>query len=284
MKRMDSPSAANAELGALIGSGTFGLPVLGAWIYGGRALDPESQADVDVVVVLRDDSVPRRLSWVLQDDVPASLNIIGPNSLGKHSVRHNGGFFFTAKLLAPRKLILGDPLECRHLLAGAFAHMLNPWALYLLENSSDGEGLSAEQALALLFMTKIRINWHYLRYLVKWRLHRRFATFWGGTEELVQQSIAGLRESGRDLGEASGRLFRAGHPGGLSSAQKQVWLEFLNASFWQFNGWLRRRDEAFLDGYFRKQSDMIGSLPIGAIEDAMAFLHDTLRRPTLSIY
>ncbi len=268
-------SAIIDEVGLLIKEGRLGAPVLGAWIYGSRAITPErSESDIDLLVVFRHYGAPRRISLRLSDGSQLSANVIGPNSVSGHSVGSNGGFYFTGKLLGPRYLLAGDPEECRGLLAHAVANLIYPWVTCLLPDSAAGCPLSVGQLLSLQYLLLIRINYCYLRHFAGWLCSSKFHDVWSGATELVRDALvplAAVTDLKISPNHTVAFLMRERC---ISEAQRRVLSQYLCSSFWQFNFQLREHSQEFLDTYFTRQLDVVSKLSNSHMADAWRFLRD----------
>ena len=257
----------------LIEDSRFDAPLLGAWIYGGRAISPDSSVrDVDVLIVLREDSTPKRLCKRLYGGMPASLNIIGPNSLSAHSVIDNGGFYFSSKLLGPHILIKGDRDECQQVVANAISHMIYPWIMYMLPDSAIDKTFSINQIVALLYLLRIRISYHFVTYFARWRANPRFSEFWLSMCNITQDALAALTPINNLQVEQGGGIRFFMKEDRLPLSQLYISIEFLSSSFWQSVLFLREHEHSFLEVYFHRQIEDATKLSDHSIQETIEFL------------
>jgi hypothetical protein len=265
------------EVRNLLETRAFGSPVVGAWIYGSRVLTPESPgSDTDVLVVLRDCSEPKRVELLLQSGSLLSINLVSTKSFFAHDIVHNGGFYFTSKLLGPRDLLIGELEECRGLLAKAYANILHPWATYLLPDPAERYSLSLDQQVALLYLLLIRTSFSYLGYFARWYDNPRFPKLWKETTELLKEARFQLHLSNRLRFEADPNLTVLTVEEKLSDDQKRVLMQYLSSCFWHTFSKLRENSYLSLDAYFRKQVQRFSKLEAELSHAALDFLLVTL--------
>lgn len=260
------------ELRRILEEHPFEAPLLGAWIYGSRALGTYSTAsDIDVLAICRDRVLPRHLSIRLggMPEVVVSLNVVGAPSLGTAGQYENGGFFFTGKLLSPRYLLLGRMAECTDLLSRAIAAMIDPWAVEVLPKSLAEMTLSPEQCMALLTLLKIEIDFCYLRHFAGWQLSDKFHDYWTESTDMVLQALR--VRAGHDE-QSAGRLGVGRSRYDPDPHIRRLNRQRLVASFWQFNYHLRGTENDFLEPYFLRQATAIRKLPVSALDESLAFL------------
>lgn len=267
----------NAAVRAAIEKTDLTVSPVGVWVYGSGAWSSTAPArDVDALIVSAEARRARRILSEVNNGPAVSLNVIGPNSLSAHNEGHNGGFYFTGKFLSPLKLIEGDEVVCRALVAGAIAHMIYPWAMYLLDESAEGELFTVEQLVSLLYLLMIRINFNYLNYFAKWRISPEFSEFRLSVCDFVKETLTQLRQSnGVEVESNRGVLFRI-KPDFPSKEKRRILLEFLKSSHWQSFFSFRRSEANALEAYYQRQVRNAGELGTKVAQESLDFLYETV--------
>ena len=262
----------NLVTAALRKAGTMRSPNA-IWIYGsGAGVINGTLRDIDVLAVSARDRRPRRIVSELSNGLPISLNVVGPNSLVAHDQNANGGFYFSGKLISPIKLIAGDEATGQALAAGALAHMICPWALYLLDESAGSQPLSVEQLVALLYLLMIRINYSYLNYFTKWRTSSDFPEFWQSVCCLVKASLTPLRRfEGVELTDEGICKTDLDFP---SQQERRILLEFLKTCHWQTFLDFRKREPDALTAYYRRQASNAHEFGPRGAQQSIEFLYE----------
>jgi hypothetical protein len=240
----------------------FAGAIESVWLYGSRAISGSIFADSDFLITLDTACAPERWRAPLEDGSIASVNVVGPNSLGPHDSGANGGFYFSSKLLGPRCRLSGDADACARILARVFAHMLVPWCEHVMQ-CHIGD-LSDEEAFASLIALKLGFAPHYVIHFSSWRSQPWFGEYWSGSLRSVRaaRSQALVREA-RPL------------PDFLKNLASSAVLEYLKASFWNFAGCLRRQS-SFADDLLAKAHRMAITLDKDAVTCATLFLRNKL--------
>jgi hypothetical protein len=252
------------------------------WVYGSGAGGTGVVRDIDVLFVSTAEEKPRRIVSELSNGLPISLNVIGPNSLLAHDQYDNGGFYFSGKLISPIKLIEGDEARGLALAAGALAHMIFPWALYLIDESACDELLSVEQLAALLYLLMIRINYNYVNYFTKWRTSANFPEFWQSVCGLVKASLTPLQSfADVDVMGDEGLVCTIDFP---AQHERRIQLEFLKTCHWQTFLDFRQNEPNALAVYYRRQTSNAAELGAQAVQESIEFLYQKVGARLLAVF
>jgi hypothetical protein len=231
-----------------------------AWIYGGRAAEPQvPDADVDLMVLLENNGPPRRCAGVLPDGTEVHANVIGAASLAHHDSVFNGGFYFTGKLLGPRSLLLGNREESSALLGRANGY-LRHWAQLILPRSAEGPWEPSSE-LARMYLLMIAITPVYAIYFAQWWHKRWFSDLW-------KETLGVLKPDTPDPCPLPGWIRTPAEKG----LRRRILLGYLSAAWWHTDLRIRFPDDDHVDAFFTQAHHRMATMAGGTVQAALRFL------------